>query len=55
MKVHYCLKSSEVDPKRQCVIAGFGQHALWQCARARQLDLGLNVIEQRLDFSKRSE
>jgi hypothetical protein len=48
-------KTGQPRPKCECVIAGFGQHALWQCARARRLDLGLNVIEQRLDFSKRSE
>jgi hypothetical protein len=32
---------------RQCIVAGFGQHALWQCARARRLDLGLDLFQQR--------
>ncbi|HEY2171382.1 MAG TPA: tail fiber domain-containing protein [Candidatus Angelobacter sp.] len=26
------LYTGQLRPKRRCVIAGFGQHALWQCA-----------------------
>jgi hypothetical protein len=35
-------------PERQGVVAGFGQHALWQCTRARRLDLGPDLFQKRL-------
>ena len=40
--------ASEPRPKRQCIVASLSQNALWQCAGACCLDLGLDLLEERL-------
>jgi hypothetical protein len=41
-------ETGEPRPKRQCIVASLRQNALWQCAGACGLDLGLDLLEQRL-------
>jgi hypothetical protein len=46
----YFEETSEAHPKRQRVVASLSQNALWQCVRARGLDLGFDLLKQRLGF-----
>jgi hypothetical protein len=41
-------ETGQPRPKRQCIVASLSHNALWQCAGAYCLDLGLDLLEQRL-------